>query len=89
MSRADDRQAAKLIKAGAVLADVMSQHFDQQPRAICAMALCMLMAQLIVDGQDHETDGIRLGIAVEEILKCMTALREIDPDPPCCSTTIQ
>lgn len=81
-----DFQADEVISAGARLADDMSDHFHQVPRAICAMAVCMLAAQLITDDQDKATDGVRVAIVVEEILKCVSALRQIDP---CTGQTVQ
>ena len=75
-----DFQADEIIAAGAGLADAMSEHFEDVPRAVCAMAACMLIAQLIVDDQDEATDGARLYIVVEEILKCVHALRQVTSD---------
>jgi len=75
-----DFQADEIIDAGARLADDMADHFHQVPRAVCAMAVCMMAAQLITDDQDKTTDGVRVAIVVEEILKCVSALRQLSCD---------
>ena len=81
-----DLQADEIITEGAQLADVMSDHFDDVPRCVCAMAVCMLAAQLITHDQDKTTDGVRIAILVEEIIKCVGALRQVDP---CTGQTLQ